>query len=142
MFSPARPSSDLIHFLRFFFSTFAFYGLFICFSPVQPSRLPPPFFLGKGVVVKLTRWWGGAQASSKVPARGAGGTLVDGGARSLHIQAAKVVTAHAASVGDVLLGVPLLVSAGAILPINYLPINYLQKPYQRTWTLPGRGMSV
>eukprot|EP00884_Botryococcus_braunii_P018245 jgi/Botrbrau1/5103/Bobra.0128s0014.1 len=51
-------------------------------------------------------------ASSREPARGAGGGLVEGGARSLHIQAAKVVTAHAASVGDVLLGVPLLVSAG------------------------------
>ncbi|KAK9863395.1 hypothetical protein WJX84_011255 [Apatococcus fuscideae] len=33
-------------------------------------------------------------------------------ARSLHIQAAKVVTAHAASVGDNLLGVPLLAAAG------------------------------
>lgn len=33
--------------------------------------------------------------------------------RTLHIQAAKVVTAHAASVGDALLGVPLLCSAGA-----------------------------
>lgn len=32
--------------------------------------------------------------------------------RTLHIQAAKVVTAHAASVGDPLLGVPLLCSAG------------------------------
>jgi len=33
--------------------------------------------------------------------------------RTLHIQVAKVVTAHAASVGDTLLGVPLLCSAGA-----------------------------
>ena len=33
--------------------------------------------------------------------------------RTLHIQVAKVVTAHAASVGDSLLGVPLLCSAGA-----------------------------
>ncbi|KAK9867753.1 hypothetical protein WJX84_002654 [Apatococcus fuscideae] len=33
-------------------------------------------------------------------------------ARSLHIQAAKVVTAHAATVGDNLLGVPLLAAAG------------------------------
>jgi hypothetical protein len=32
--------------------------------------------------------------------------------RTLHIQAAKVVTAHAASIGDALLGVPLLCSAG------------------------------
>ena len=32
--------------------------------------------------------------------------------RSLHVQAAKVVAAHAASVGDALLGVPLLCSAG------------------------------
>jgi len=32
--------------------------------------------------------------------------------RTLHIQAAKVVAAHAASVGDALLGVPLLCSAG------------------------------
>ena len=32
--------------------------------------------------------------------------------RTLHIQVAKVVTAHAASVGDTLLGVPLLCSAG------------------------------
>lgn len=35
--------------------------------------------------------------------------------RTLHIQAAKVVAAHAASVGDALLGVPLLCSAGALL---------------------------
>lgn len=34
--------------------------------------------------------------------------------RTLHIQAAKVVAAHAASVGDALLGVPLLCSAGEI----------------------------
>ena len=33
--------------------------------------------------------------------------------RTLHIQAAKVVTAHAASIGDPLLGIPLLCSAGA-----------------------------
>lgn len=32
--------------------------------------------------------------------------------RTLHIQAAKVVAAHAASIGDALLGVPLLCSAG------------------------------
>ena len=36
----------------------------------------------------------------------------EGISRTLHIQAAKVVTAHAASVGDTLLGVPLLCSAG------------------------------
>ena len=35
--------------------------------------------------------------------------------RTLHIQVAKVVTAHAASVGDMLLGVPLLCSAGKYL---------------------------
>ena len=35
--------------------------------------------------------------------------------RTLHIQAAKVVAAHAASVGDALLGVPLLCSAGELL---------------------------
>lgn len=34
--------------------------------------------------------------------------------RTLHIQAAKVVAAHAASVGDALLGVPLLCSAGEV----------------------------
>ena len=36
--------------------------------------------------------------------------------RTLHIQAAKVVAAHAASIGDALLGVPLLCSAGARAP--------------------------
>ena len=35
--------------------------------------------------------------------------------RTLHIQAAKVTAAHAASIGDALLGVPLLCSAGAVL---------------------------
>ena len=34
--------------------------------------------------------------------------------RTLHIQAAKVTAAHAASIGDALLGVPLLCSAGAL----------------------------
>ena len=33
--------------------------------------------------------------------------------RTLHIQAAKVVAAHAATIGDALLAVPLLCSAGA-----------------------------
>jgi hypothetical protein len=36
--------------------------------------------------------------------------------RTLHIQAAKVTAAHAASIGDALLGVPLLCSAGAPSP--------------------------
>ena len=40
--------------------------------------------------------------------------------RTLHIQAAKVVAAHAASVGDALLGVPLLCSAGET-PMTWLP---------------------
>ena len=41
--------------------------------------------------------------------------------RTLHIQAAKVVAAHAASVGDALLGVPLLCSAGEPLACCLLP---------------------
>ena len=40
--------------------------------------------------------------------------------RTLHIQAAKVVAAHAASVGDALLGVPLLCSAGELLACCFL----------------------
>lgn len=40
--------------------------------------------------------------------------------RTLHIQVAKVVTAHAASVGDMLLGVPLLCSAGKVHMLDKL----------------------
>lgn len=42
---------------------------------------------------------------------------------SLHLQVAKVVSAHAASVADSLLGVPLLCSAGAVLSLK-LEISY------------------
>ena len=38
---------------------------------------------------------------------------MDSAARTLFVQAAKVITANAASVGDTLLGVPLLCSTGA-----------------------------
>lgn len=41
-----------------------------------------------------------------------GNTASDSVSKTLHIQAAKVVAAHAASVGDNLLAVPLLCSAG------------------------------
>lgn len=41
-----------------------------------------------------------------------GSLVADSVSKTLHIQAAKVVAAHAASVGDNLLGVPLLCSAG------------------------------
>lgn len=43
----------------------------------------------------------------------------DAVSKTLHIQAAKVVAAHAASVGDNLLGVPLLCSAGT-MPTLYI----------------------
>jgi hypothetical protein len=42
--------------------------------------------------------------------------------RTLHIQVAKVVTAHAASVGDSLLGVPLLCSAGPFAAPSLSPL--------------------
>ena len=59
-------------------------------------------------------------------------------ARSLHIQAAKVVTAHAASVGDNLLGVPLLAAAGlpaeaaSLLQVRLLELSsipLLERPH-------------
>ena len=40
------------------------------------------------------------------------GPTSDAVSRTLHVQAAKVVAAHAASMGDSLLGVPLMCSAG------------------------------
>ena len=43
---------------------------------------------------------------------GSGSLSAEAVSKTLHIQAAKVVAAHAASVGDHLLGVPLLCSAG------------------------------
>lgn len=52
----------------------------------------------------------------------------DAAARSLFVQAAKVITANAASVGDTLLGVPLLCSTGGLpcactpLPLAALPV--------------------
>jgi hypothetical protein len=51
-------------------------------------------------------------ASNEQAASGSGSLSPDAVSRTLHIQAAKVVAAHAASVGDNLLGVPLLCSAG------------------------------
>jgi hypothetical protein len=50
----------------------------------------------------------GAQPAASAPAGGA----EDSAARSLFVQAAKVITANAAAVGDTLLGVPLLCSTG------------------------------
>ncbi len=51
-------------------------------------------------------------ASNEQAVSGSGSLSPDAVSRTLHIQAAKVVAAHAASVGDNLLGVPLLCSAG------------------------------
>lgn len=55
-----------------------------------------------------------AGASASVAAAAAS-AAEDAAARSLFVQAAKVITANAASVGDTLLGVPLLCSTGAHL---------------------------
>ena len=50
-----------------------------------------------------------------------GSTASESVSKTLHIQAAKVVAAHAASVGDNLLAVPLLCSAGPLLsPLSLL----------------------
>ncbi|KAL4422261.1 hypothetical protein ABPG75_008458 [Micractinium tetrahymenae] len=58
---------------------------------------------------------GSSAAGAAAGAAGAGGqppAAEDAAARSLFVQAAKVITANAASVGDTLLGVPLLCSTG------------------------------
>lgn len=52
------------------------------------------------------------QAASKEPFIGSSSGGPEPLSRTLQIQVAKIVTAHAASVGDTLLGVPLLCSAG------------------------------
>ena len=52
--------------------------------------------------------------------------------RTLHIQAAKVVAAHAASVGDALLGVPLLCSAGEP-PRQSCPYHWSLGPDPGIW---------
>ena len=56
----------------------------------------------------------GLQAAAAAAGGGGGGSggVLDAAARSLFVQAAKVITANAASVGDTLLGVPLLCSTG------------------------------
>lgn len=54
----------------------------------------------------------GALLASAGAAAAAGGAPEDSAARTLFVQAAKVITANAASVGDTLLGVPLLCSTG------------------------------
>ena len=51
-------------------------------------------------------------ATNEQHSPGSGSLAADSVSKTLHIQAAKVVAAHAASVGDSLLGVPLLCSAG------------------------------
>lgn len=51
-------------------------------------------------------------ATNEQHTAGSGSLAADSVSKTLHIQAAKVVAAHAASVGDNLLGVPLLCSAG------------------------------
>lgn len=51
-------------------------------------------------------------ATNEQHTSGSGSLPGDAVSKTLHIQAAKVVAAHAASVGDNLLGVPLLCSAG------------------------------
>ena len=62
--------------------------------------------------------------------------------RTLHIQAAKVVAAHAASVGDALLGVPLLCSAGEPLaccllhPASCIPLSHAIS-FQHRWATPA-----
>ena len=67
-------------------------------------------------------------------------------ARSLHIQAAKVVTAHAATVGDNLLGVPLLAAAGlpaeaaSLLQVTQLTITLWSCIHDPIDALLGRSM--
>lgn len=56
-----------------------------------------------------------AATSEQHSSGSSGGLAADSVSKTLHIQAAKVVAAHAASVGDNLLGVPLLCSAGGHL---------------------------
>ena len=51
-------------------------------------------------------------ATSEQHSSRSGSLSADSVSKTLHIQAAKVVAAHAGSVGDTLLGVPLLCSAG------------------------------
>ncbi len=74
------------------------------------ARLQYPAVMGLG--------WGcnscaaGAQAASSQPHVAVAAGNHEMVSRTLHIQAAKVVAAHAASIGDALLGVPLLCSAG------------------------------
>ncbi len=60
----------------------------------------------------MSVWWVLQAGSNEQAVSGSGSLWPDAVSRSLHIQAAKVVAAHAASVGDNLLGVPLLCSAG------------------------------
>lgn len=61
---------------------------------------------------KALRVCEGAQAASSQPHVAVAAGNHETVSRTLHIQAAKVVAAHAASIGDALLGVPLLCSAG------------------------------
>lgn len=75
---------------------------------------------------------GGVQAASNEQAvLGSGSLSPDAVSRTLHIQAAKVVAAHAASVGDNLLGVPLLCSAGEFRLASGTSISSLHVLHRR-----------
>lgn len=58
-------------------------------------------------------------ATNEQHSSGSGSVSGESVSKTLHIQAAKVVAAHAASVGDNLLGVPLLCSAGKLCFCRY-----------------------
>lgn len=69
--------------------------------------------LGMAFACGLQAGGAATAAAAAGAAAGAAGAADEAAARSLFVQAAKVITANAASVGDTLLGVPLLCSTGA-----------------------------
>ena len=73
-------------------------------SPRQP---PPPSMLPAGSGSMMAGTPAGATSAAVASA------VEESAARTLFVQAAKVITANAAAVGDTLLGVPLLCSTGA-----------------------------
>ncbi len=85
----------------------------VAHGPPQPDTLWPPADPPAGAVL---RGLGTAQAASAEAPEAVPAGAHEQVSRTLHIQAAKVVAANAATIGDALLAVPLLCSAGAARP--------------------------
>jgi len=83
------------------------------FQLTRSLTLPTPALLRDAAVTLVLASAASMRYQGSAPSRAA----------SLHLQAAKVVSAHAASIGDLLLGVPLSCAAG----LNADAVNVLQE---------------